>query len=141
MASIEVVDSTPEDKEALEYVQSLPLEKVPKSCLECLLARSHSQLVEKYPSSYYTYLSGYYGQGEKDLERVMELQPGNVLAPYARMKQAQRALERSLLDRAPTQLDVSGLDLPDGLREYLTWKKKRNQDEALPVKPDKNASK
>ncbi len=125
--SLQVVEPTKEDEAALSYARSLLFPKVPESCLECRLSRAHQRLVERFPSSHYTYLSGFYGEGREDLERVMDLQPDHPLAPYAHMKVALRVLGRSLTDRESPESDVSDLDLPAGLKEYIAQKQEHNR--------------
>lgn len=111
------------DRAALDYIRS---PEFPYSCnLEydngCLRYGGAAQLLERFPSSHYTYASMFPGGSTTSpeyLQKLLDLQPSHPLTPYTRFMKALATI-RSGPDDQVTLAALQALDIPSALKDYL----------------------
>lgn len=80
-----------------------------------------NHLLERYPTSHYTYAAGFYQcrTVPNCLRQLLDLQPSHPLTPYMRLQLALSLLESGRGSEV-TGSFIDELRLPDGLRQYLS---------------------
>jgi len=124
IVSIDVVEpDLAVDREALQYLESPdpPGFCCGKSRFDLTLQFGAPYLLERFPTSHYTYVGSFYaGQNTPaSLQRLLDLQPNHPLNPYTRMS---RALSLINSGRGE-EVSFETLDIPSALKDYLVQEK------------------
>jgi hypothetical protein len=120
VVSVEIVEpSSTVDLEARDYLRSP--EYPSAGFVEKLgLQFGVRELLERFPTSHYTYAAGYYACTKTPacIRNLLELQPGHPLEPYMRQQLALAMLHAGQGSQV-TEPFVKSLELPTGLEDYL----------------------
>ena len=106
------------DREALQYLES------PDAPFCCGKSKFHvtlqfgaPYLLERFPTSHYTYIGIFHAcrTSPECLQKILDLQPSNPLTPYTRFQQALASVRSGRGEEVPLQ----ALDIPTALKDYL----------------------
>ncbi len=111
------------DRATLDYIRS---QEFPYACHSeydngCL-RHGAAQLLERFPSSHYTYASMFPSgptTSPEHLQRLLDLQPSHPLTPYTRFMKALASISSG----RGAEISFEALDIPSALKDYLMQQK------------------
>lgn len=130
------------DRESLQYLESPdpPGFCCGKSKFHLTLQFGAHDLLERFPTSHYTYVGMFHGcrTSPECLQKLLELQPSHPLTPYTRFQKALASISSGHGD----EVSLQALDIPLALKDYLVqekmaYKKRQKHAANQPTPPPK----